>query len=483
MTARDTPFDALATAHQLLLAGSGLSDKDVRRALQVMRAHRIDDAELYFQAVEQESWTLEDGEVAGSTFKIDKGFGARVVVGERAAHAYSQELSAEALLDAARATRAIAAAGSSRRVRLRNGNGERPAPLFEPVDPAGSVGSDRKVELLRAVDRAARGVDPRVVGVSATLGIQHEVVLIARVDGLLVADVRPLVRLKVQVVAHGAKGHAVGSADVGGRYGLSMLDPQATGIEAANAATTNLDARPIPQGQMAVVLGAGWPGILIHESVGHGLEGDHIRKGMSLFAGRVGQRVAAKGVSIVDDGSIPLNRGSLSVDDEGNRTRGSVLIEDGILCGFIHDRLSARVTGASSSANARRQSYAHPPLPRMTNTFMMSGPRTREEVIASLRRGLYITRLDSGQVDITSGNFVFSVSRAFWVENGKLLHPVAHATLAGNGMKTLRQVSLVGNDLEFDTGGGVCSKEGQHLPVSVGQPTIRIDAMLVGGTA
>ena len=340
--------------------------------------------------------------------------------------------------------------------------------------------------LLEKVEKLARAKDPRVAQVMAGLAAEHDVVLVARADGTLAADVRPLVRLSVTVIAEQKGRREVGSAGGGGRFGFAYFDDaliEKYVDEAVTAALTNLEARPAPAGEMTVVLGPGWPGILLHEAIGHGLEGDFNRKGSSAFSGRIGQRVAAKGVTVLDDGTIADRRGSLNVDDEGNASGRNVLIEDGILKGYIQDAMNARLMGVPTTGNGRRESYAHVPLPRMTNTYMLGGDKAPEEIVASIKRGLYATNFGGGQVDITSGKFVFSASQAYWVENGKILYPVKGATLVGSGPECLKRVSMIGNDMKLDSGVGTCGKEGQSVPVGVGQPTLRLDGLTVGGTA
>jgi TldD protein len=342
------------------------------------------------------------------------------------------------------------------------------------------------VSLLSRVEQMARAKDPRIVQVMASVAAEHDVVLVARADGTRAADVRPLVRVSVTVIAEQNGRREVGSGGGGGRFGLGYFtdDVLASYVQqAATAALTNLDSRPAPAGQMTVVLGPGWPGVLLHEAVGHGLEGDFNRKGSSTFSGRIGQRVAAKGVTVLDDGTIPDRRGSLNVDDEGHATQRNVLIEDGILKGYIQDSMNARLMGVKPTGNGRRESYAHVPMPRMTNTYMLGGDRSSDEIVASIKRGLYATNFGGGQVDITSGKFVFSASEAFWVENGKIQYPVKGATIIGNGPEALKRVTMIGNDMRLDTGVGVCGKEGQSVPVGVGQPTLRIEGLTVGGTA
>jgi TldD protein len=387
--------------------------------------------------------------------------------------------------------RSIAAAGQNRRVKV--ARKARPAAsrvLYAPLDPIGTLDSAQKVALLEKVEQLARAKDPRVAQVMASVGAEYDVVLIARADGTRAADVRPLVRLSVTVIAEQTVGGTVrreiGTGGGGGRFGLGYFTESVIRgyvDHAVNAALTNLDSRPAPAGEMTVVLGPGWPGVLLHEAVGHGLEGDFNRKGSSTFSGRIGQRVAAKGVTVLDDGTLPDRRGSLNVDDEGHATQRNVLIEDGILRSYMQDSLNARLMGVKATGNGRRESYAHLPMPRMTNTYMLGGDRSRDEIVASLKRGLYATNFGGGQVDITSGKFVFSASEAFWVENGKIQYPVKGATLVGNGPDAMTRVSMIGNDLALDTGVGMCGKDGQSVPVGVGQPTLRIERLTVGGTA
>ncbi len=358
--------------------------------------------------------------------------------------------------------------------------------LYAPMDPIGSLDSAQKVALLEKVEQLARRKDPRVLQVMAGVAAEYDVVMVARADGTRAADVRPLVRVSVTVIAEQNGRREIGSGGGGGRFGLGYFQDDVLERyvdQAVNAALTNLESRPAPAGEMTVVLGPGWPGVLLHEAVGHGLEGDFNRKGSSTFAGRIGQRVAARGVTVLDDGTLPDRRGSLNVDDEGNPTQRNVLIEDGVLKGYIQDSMNARLMKVAPTGNGRRESYAHVPMPRMTNTYMLAGDRTKDEIVASIKRGLYATNFGGGQVDITSGKFVFSASEAFWVENGKVQYPVKGATIIGNGPDALTRVSMIGNDLELDTGVGTCGKEGQSVPVGVGQPTLRIDAMTVGGTA
>ena len=487
MISREPTLERLAIARAVLLEPFGLDEAALARALATIGEHRIDDADLYFQSTRHEGWSLEEGIVKSGSFSIDQGVGVRAVAGEKTAFAYSDELSDAALLDAARTVRTIAAAGQNQRIKVAGKPrvaGSRV--LYAPTDPIATLDSAQKVALLERVEKMARAKDPRVVQVMAGLAAEYEVVLVARADGTRAADVRPLVRVSVTVIAEQNGRREVGTGGGGGRFGLGYFQDEVLKSyveQAVNAALTNLEARPAPAGEMSVVLGPGWPGVLLHEAVGHGLEGDFNRKGSSTFAGRIGQRVAAKGVTVLDDGTIADRRGSLNIDDEGHATQRNVLIEDGILKGYIQDAMNARLMGVKPTGNGRRESYAHVPMPRMTNTYMLAGARSKEEIIASMKRGLYATNFGGGQVDITSGKFVFSASEAFWVENGKIAYPVKGATLIGNGPEAMTRVSMIGNDLQLDTGVGVCGKDGQSVPVGVGQPALRIDRLTVGGTA
>ncbi|MBP7567452.1 MAG: metalloprotease TldD [Burkholderiaceae bacterium] len=486
MISREPTIERLATAQKLLLTPFGLDESHLTRALAEIRAHKVDDADLYFQYTRHEGWSLEEGIVKTGSFSIDQGVGVRAVSGEKTAFAYSDDISEASLLDAARTVRAIATAGKSARVKTpaRRVAGSRS--LYDGLDPIATLDSTAKVRLLEHVEQMARARDPRVVQVMAGLASEYDVVLVARADGTLAADVRPLVRLSVTVIAEQGGRREMGSGGGGGRFGLAHFD-EALITEyvtaAVTAALTNLDARPAPAGEMTVVLGPGWPGVLLHEAIGHGLEGDFNRKGSSAFSGRIGQRVAAKGVTVLDDGTLADRRGSLNVDDEGNASQRNVLIEDGILKGYIQDSMNARLMKVAPTGNGRRESYAHVPMPRMTNTYMLGGKQDPGEIVASMKKGLYATNFGGGQVDITSGKFVFSASEAFWVENGKILYPVKGATIVGNGPDALTRVTMIGNDMQLDTGVGTCGKEGQSVPVGVGQPTLRIDGLTVGGTA
>mgnify|MGYP000057581079 FL=1 len=486
MISRDPTLERLATAQRYLLEPFGLDESHLRRALAEITSHRVDDADLYFQYTRSEGWSLEEGIVKTGSFSIDQGVGVRAVTGEKTAFAYSDDISWESLVDAARTVRTIAKADQSAKRRVPSRKIAPTRALYAELDPIASLDSAAKVELLGRVEKLARASDPRIVQVMAGLASEYDVVLIARADGTLAADVRPLVRLSVTVIAEQNGRREVGSGGGGGRLGLAYFDEACLKqyvSDAVQSALLNLEARPAPAGEMTVVLGPGWPGILLHEAIGHGLEGDFNRKGSSAFSGRVGQRVAAKGVTVLDDGTLRDRRGSLNVDDEGYASQCNVLIEDGILQGYIQDAMNARLMGVRPTGNGRRESYAHLPMPRMTNTYMLGGDKSPEEILASMDKGLYATNFGGGQVDITSGKFVFSTSQAWWVENGQLQYPVKGATLVGNGPDALTRVSLIGNDMALDSGVGTCGKEGQSVPVGVGQPTLRIDGLTVGGTA
>ncbi|HZQ75434.1 MAG TPA: metalloprotease TldD [Burkholderiales bacterium] len=475
----------LETAKQTLLAPYDLEAKKLERVFGTLVGRKVDYADLYFQYARFEGWSLEEGIVKSGSFNIEQGVGVRAVSGEKTAFAYSDEISFDALTDAAKATRAIASAGQSRKTKS-NLVKRKAIQLYAETDPIGSLDSQSKVKLLERLEKKCRAVDPRVTQVMASLGGEYEVILVARADGNIAADVRPLVRLSVQVIAEQNGRRESGSAGGGGRTDYAhftdeVLDQYAR--QAVSQALVNLEARPAPAGTMTVVLGPGWPGVLLHEAVGHGLEGDFNRKGSSAFAGRMGQRVASPGVTVVDDGTIPGRRGSLTVDDEGTPTSRTVLIEDGVLRGYMQDSLNARLMKMPLTGNARRESFAHLTLPRMTNTYMLAGSQDPAEIIKSVKKGLYATNFGGGQVDITNGKFVFSAAEAYLIENGKVTHPVKGATLIGNGPDALTRVSMIGNDLALDTGIGTCGKEGQSVPVGVGQPTLRIDGLTVGGTA
>jgi TldD protein len=482
----DPALSRLAIARSVLLEPSELDESSLSHALGEVFRHRVDYADLYFQYTRSEGWSLDEGIVKSGSFSIDQGVGVRAVSGEKTAFAYSDAINFDALISAAHATRTIARSGSGR---VKVAGGMRPSvgrALYGVTDPIGSLEAGAKVELLHKVERLARARDPRVVQVMAGLAAEWDVVLVARSDGVMAADVRPLVRLSVTVIAESNGRREQGNAGGGGRFDFSAFTDAVIERyvdDAVHAALVNLESRPAPGGVMTVVLGPGWPGVLLHEAIGHGLEGDFNRKGSSAFAGRIGERVAARGVTVVDDGTIADRRGSLNIDDEGNPTQRNVLIEDGILKGYIQDGLNARLMKVPVTGNARRESYAHLPMPRMTNTYMLDGHTDPGEILASVERGLYAVNFGGGQVDITNGKFVFSASEAYWVENGKVQYPVKGATLIGNGPDALTHVTMIGNDMRLDSGVGVCGKDGQSVPVGVGQPTLRIEGLTVGGTA
>ena len=473
-----------ATADRTLLAPYGLDAGGIDRVFGQIMTHKVDYADLYFQYSRSEGWSLEEGMVKSGSFNIDQGVGVRAVSGEKTAFAYSDDISMPALESAAQATRAIARRGEQGATQVVSRT--RGRELYLPQDPLASLADADKVKLLEKLERYAREIDPRISQVMASLAGEYEVVLVARSDGMMAADVCPLVRVSLQVIVEQDGRREQGSAGGGGRFDYAYFTDDMLRDYAAKAvhqAVTNLSARPAPAGTMTVVLGPGWPGILLHEAIGHGLEGDFNRKGSSAFSGRIGQRVAAPGVTVVDDGTISKRRGSLNVDDEGNPTQRSVLIEDGILRGYIQDTLNARLMGMAPTGNGRRESYAHVPMPRMTNTYMLNGDKDPAEIIGSVKNGLYAANFGGGQVDIVSGKFVFSAAEAYMIENGKVTYPVKGATLIGNGPDALTHVSMIGNDMSLDSGVGTCGKEGQSVPVGVGQPTLRIDGLTVGGTA
>jgi len=481
---RDAKLDtSFAAANEILLAPYALDSQRLQGVFGEIMAHRVDHADIYFQYSRSESWGLEEGIVKSGSFNIDQGVGVRSVSGEKTAFAYSDDISLSALEAAARATRAIARQGETARAHVATRAAGHN--LYTPHDPLASLDDKQKVTLLERLERQTRALDPRITQVMAYLAGEYEVVLVARADGMLGADVRPLVRLSLQVIVEANGRREQGSAGGGGRfdYGYFTDDVLADyARKAVDQALVNLEARPAPAGTLTVVLGPGWPGVLLHEAVGHGLEGDFNRKGTSTFSGRVGERVAAPGVTVVDDGTIARRRGSLNIDDEGQPTQRNVLIEDGVLKCYMQDSLNARLTKVAPTGNGRRESYAHIPMPRMTNTYMLNGATPPGEIIASVKHGLYAVNFGGGQVDITSGKFVFSASEAYVIENGKLAYPVKGATLIGNGPEALTRVTLIGNDMALDPGVGTCGKEGQSVPVGVGQPTLRIDGLTVGGT-
>ncbi len=475
---------ALAEARSLLLAPFDLGESDLERVFGDILGHRVDYADLYFQYSRSEAWSLDEGIVKSGSFNIDQGVGVRALAGEKTAFAYSDEISVQTLGAAAGAVRAIATAGQDGRLPALTGGTGRPV-LYAPRDPLASLPAEAKVNLLERLEAHARRLDSRVCQVMASLAGEYDVILVAGSDGRLAADVRPLVRCSVSVIVEDGGRREQGSSGGGGRFDYGYFDDallERYAREAVHQAVTNLDALPAPAGQMTVVLGSGWPGILLHEAIGHGLEGDFNRKGSSAFSGRIGERVAAAGVTVVDDGTLPDRRGSLNIDDEGNPTQRTVLIEDGILKGYMQDSLNARLMGVAPTGNGRRESFAHMPLPRMTNTTMLAGDREPEEILRSVKKGIYAANFGGGQVDITNGKFVFSMSEAYLIEDGKVTRPIKGATLIGNGPDALTRVSMIGNDMRLDPGVGTCGKDGQSVPVGVGQPTLRIDGLTVGGT-
>ena len=473
-----------AAVQRDLLEANHLSPDLLAQSLSIIGANHVDYADIYCQRTAYESWHLEEGIVKSGSFQIDQGVGVRAVSGDKTAFAYADSLCIDSINRSAKAVRVIGAAGGEASVKVPT-----PAygkPVHMAIDPISSLDSAAKVALLNKVETLAKAADPRIVQVMAGLTCEYDMVYIARLDGKHAADIRPMVRMNVTVIAKQSERREQGSAGGGGRYDLAYFDENLVHRfvdSAVKQALTNLESRPAPAGEMTVVLGNGWPGVLLHEAVGHGLEGDFNRKETSVFSGRIGERVAAKGVTVVDQGDIVDRRGSLNIDDEGNETRRTALIEDGILVGYMQDETNARLMGTQSTGNGRRESYASAPMPRMTNTFMENGGYDPEEIIASIDKGIYAVNFGGGQVDITSGKFVFSASEAWWVEGGKLQYPVKGATIIGNGPEVLKHVSMIGNDSTLDSGIGVCGKEGQSVPVGVGQPTLRIDAGLtVGGS-
>ena len=474
----------LAIAQSRLLAPTGLDLDALQRAFGNLLGPGIDFGDLYFQHARREGWSMEDGIVKDGNHSIEQGVGVRAISGEKTGFAYSDDLDANALIAAANSAKAIARDGKAHAPHALVANGARA--LYPALDPIDAMGNEAKVAALRRVDGLLRSLDPRVQQVMVGLTGGVDTVLVARSDGVLAADVRPLVRMNVQVIVEQGGRRESGYAGFGGRYSYEELladgKPEKFAREALRQALVNLDAIDAPAGVMPVVLGNGWPGVLLHEAVGHGLEGDFNRKGTSTYAGRMGQQVAAKGVTIVDDGTLEGRRGSLNIDDEGETTRCTTLIEDGILVGYMQDSLNARLMGMAPTGNGRRESFAHLVMPRMTNTYMRAGSHDPEEMIRSVKRGLYAVNFGGGQVDITSGKYVFSATEAYLIEDGKITAPVKGATLIGNGPETMLKVAMIGHDLALDDGVGVCGKDGQSVPVGVGQPSLLISEMTVGGT-
>jgi TldD protein len=476
--------NALTSTVDRLLGPAGLRQQDLDQLLGRVMGRAVDAADIYIQSLRQEAWTLEDGRVKDASHTIEQGAGIRAISGEKTGFAYSDELRMPALSAATEAARAITRQGGNGAVQA--WRSPRPAPLYADLDPLGTLADEEKIALLERLDAVTPAVDPRIKEVVVSLVGVHELILVAASDGTLATDVRPLVRVNVMAIAEQNGRREQGYAGGGGRFGYGWMleDARAEEFarEAARQALVNLEAVPAPAGTMPVVLGPGWPGVLLHEAIGHGLEGDFNRRGTSAFAGRIGEKVASPLCTVVDDGTMPGRRGSLTIDDEGTPTNCTTLIENGILKGYLQDKLNARLMGTHSTGNGRRESFAHLPMPRMTNTYMLAGDKDPEEIIASVKKGLYAANFGGGQVDITSGKFTFSASEAYMIEDGKIGRPVKGATLIGNGQDVLTRVSMVGNDLKLDTGVGTCGKDGQSVPVGVGQPTLRVEGLTVGGT-
>jgi TldD protein len=476
---------AIENVMSQVLQPAGLQERHINKALGLINLRDVDIADLYFQVSRQESWSFEDGKLKEGSFHLEQGVGVRAVCGEKTGFAYSDELLVPSLEQAASAARAISHQGESKSVRVQASGPSNS--LYPAVDPTSSISDEKKTTLLAELDAATRSLDQRIEQVIIGLSSVQDLILIASADGTLAADVRPLVRLNVSVIMEDKgrreQGYSGGGARAGLDFFIDSTLPVDLAKEAVRQAIVQLEAEPAPAGAMPVVLGCGWPGILLHEAVGHGLEGDFNRKGTSAFSGKVGQAVASSLCTIVDDGTIPNRRGSLSVDDEGTPGQYNVLIEKGVLRGYMQDKLNARLMGVSPTGNGRRESFAHVPMPRMTNTYMLPGPHDPGEIIASVKKGLYAPNFGGGQVDITSGKFVFSASEAYLIENGKVTTPVKGAMLIGDGPDALGSISMVGNDLKLDRGVGTCGKDGQSVPVGVGQPTLKIDELTVGGTS
>ena len=475
----------LELAKSSILDPSGLNESHLSQAFSTLLNSSADSGDIYFQMRKHEAWSLEDGIVKDASYNISQGVGIRAIKGEKSGFAYSDEILMPALLESCKAARAIARGNQEGQVQAWKANTGNQ--LYMPDNPLDSITESDKVNLLRSLDALARRQDDRIKQVMASIAGTHEIILVANSDGSMAADVRPLVRLNVSVIVEDKGRLEQGSAGGGGRFGYDIFtqDNHAHSFvhEAVRMALLNLEAVEAPAGEMNVVLGPGWPGVLLHEAIGHGLEGDFTRKGTSAFSGRVGERVASKGVTVVDDGTLENRRGSLNIDDEGTTTQCTTLIEDGILKGFMQDKLNAKLSNTEPTGNGRRESYSHLPMPRMTNTYMLAGEHDPGEILSTVDSGFYAVNFGGGQVDITSGKFVFNASEAYLIEKGKVTKPVKGATLIGDGPDVLTRVSMIGNDLELDRGVGTCGKEGQSVPVGVGQPTLRIDGITVGGTS
>ena len=475
----------LNTVKSAILESAQLHEADVSKIIKSIHTKGIDIADLYFQINRQESWSMEDGKIKEGVFSLDKGVGVRAVSADKTGFAYSDDLNLSAIKEAASATRSIARHGKS--VSMKVPLSKEPKERYSAIDPLNSISDQAKIDLITEINNAARQLDDRIEQVNISLSSNQDMILIARANGPLLADIRPLVRLNVSVILKKNNRREQGYAGGGSRSSLDYFLDNTIGIdlakEAIRQASVQMEAVAAPSGSMPIVLGSGWPGILLHEAVGHGLEGDFNRKGVSTFSGRVGDQVASSLCTIVDDGTIPNRRGSLSIDDEGVPGQYNVLIQDGVLKGYMQDRMNANLMNVMPTGNGRRESYAHIPMPRMTNTYMLAGPHEHEEIIASVKHGIYAPNFSGGQVDITSGKFVFSASEAYMIEDGKVTYPVKGAMLIGDGPDVLGKISMVGNNLELDAGIGTCGKEGQSVPVGVGQPTLKIDKITVGGTA
>ncbi len=475
---------ALNIAKDLLLKPASLDESQIEKLIRSMLSHRVDAADLYFQSCHSESWYLEDSEVKSGSYSIDRGVGIRAVSGEKTGYAYCDDILLPSMERAAIAARSIAFTGTSDAQSVKIATN--PIVRYPGLNPIEGMTSQEKIALLESIDKEARRIDTRVIQVNASLSGCHEVVMVADMHGQMIADIRPLVSVHVSVIVEEKGRRESGRSGGGGRVGYGFFLEKERALDYARAAVrealVSLDADDAPAGMMPVVLGPGWPGVLLHEAVGHGLEGDFNRKGLSAFSGRMGQQVASKGVTVVDDGTLTDRRGSLTIDDEGTSTQCTTLIEDGILVNYMQDKLNARLMGMQSTGNCRRESYAHVPMPRMTNTYMLAGRHHPDEIIKSVERGLYAVNFSGGQVDISSGQFVFSASEAYLIENGRVTRPVKGATLIGNGPDVMKKISMIGHDLALDAGIGVCGKDGQSIPVGVGQPTLKIDSLTVGGT-
>ncbi len=468
-----------------LLQPAELQLDDLQQALSTTMQPGVDYADLYFQRSRSENWLLEDGIIKDGGFHLDQGVGVRACSGEKTGFAYSDVLNKSALMNAGNAARAVVKSGQQGQLKIPSS--VTASAFYENVDPISAMSAIEKLELLRTADSAARAADPRVKRVTVSLAGEVDQVLVLASDGTLATDIRPLIRLNVSVIVEAGgrreRGSAGGGRRLDYRYFADNDLPTVYAKEAVRQALVNLEAVDAPAGSMPVVLASGWPGVLLHEAVGHGLEGDFNRRGSSTFSGRMGEKVASDLCTVVDDGTMQDRRGSLSIDDEGTPTESTTLIENGRLTGYMQDKLNARLMGMRPTGNGRRESYAHLPMPRMTNTYMLPGPHDAEEIIASVKKGIYAVNFGGGQVDITSGKFVFSSSEAYLIENGKVTRPVKGATLIGNGPDVMTRISMVANDLQLDTGIGNCGKEGQSVPVGVGQPTLKVDKLTVGGTA